>query len=87
MVPATISAKPREVRVLPRGNWMDESGEVVLPATPSFMPSAIESVDGVRLSRLDLAKWLVNGENPLTGRAFVNRLWAKFFGREHFSKL
>jgi hypothetical protein len=27
----------RTVRILPRGNWMDESGEVVQPALPAFL--------------------------------------------------
>ncbi|MFM8397615.1 MAG: hypothetical protein ACKOAH_07275, partial [Pirellula sp.] len=30
----TEAVAPRMVRVLARGNWMDESGEVVLPAFP-----------------------------------------------------
>jgi len=78
--PATVSAKPRMVKILPRGNWMDESGEVVLPATPHFLTGHIESTAENRLTRLDLAKWIVNKENPLTARTFVNRLWAQFFG-------
>ena len=28
----------RTVRILPRGNWMDESGEVVQAALPHFLP-------------------------------------------------
>ncbi|MGC6505416.1 MAG: PSD1 and planctomycete cytochrome C domain-containing protein [Coraliomargaritaceae bacterium] len=78
-VPATISSTPREVKVLPRGNWMDESGEVVLPATPAFLPGPIASDEEKRLTRMDLAKWLVSRENPLTARTYVNRLWAQFF--------
>ena len=75
-VPATVSAKRREIRILPRGNWMDKSGEVVQPGTPHFLPEHREG----ELTRLDLAKWLVSPENPLTSRTFVNRLWARFFG-------
>jgi hypothetical protein len=74
------AAKPLTVRVLPRGNWQDESGPVVLPATPSFLPGRIESTESKRLTRLDLANWLVSDANPITPRAVINRLWAVFFG-------
>ncbi len=33
------AVKPRTMRVLPRGNWMDESGPVVLPSVPEFLGS------------------------------------------------
>lgn len=72
------NAKPRTVRILPRGNWMDESGEVVNPAVPHYLPQP--KVEGRKLTRMDLAQWLVSKENPLTARAFVNRLWRQFFG-------
>ena len=72
--------EPLPVRVLPRGNWQDESGPVVLPATPAFLPGRIESTESKRLTRLDLANWLVSGTNPITPRAVINRLWAMFFG-------
>lgn len=71
---------PLEVRVLPRGNWQDETGPVVLPATPSFLPARLESSDSKRLTRLDLANWLTSKENPITARTVMNRLWALFFG-------
>jgi molybdenum cofactor biosynthesis enzyme MoaA len=32
----TVAQKPITTRVLPRGNWQDETGEVVEPATPHF---------------------------------------------------
>ncbi len=78
-VPATVSAARREIRVLPRGNWTDRSGPVVAAATPHFLPKTGDGIgDG---TRLDLAKWMVSRENPLTARTFVNRLWARFFGK------
>ncbi len=75
----TEAVEPRMVRVLPRGNWQDDSGEIVQPAVPEFLPGL--QVDGRRASRLDLANWIASPENPLTPRAFVNRLWREFFGR------
>jgi mono/diheme cytochrome c family protein len=75
----TVSKPPRPVRVLPRGNWMDDSGEMVYPNTPEFLPE-LKHDPLRRPTRLDLANWLVSRENPMTARAFVNRFWAMFFG-------
>lgn len=75
----TESVTPRTTRVLARGNWMDETGEIVEPAVPHFLPQP-SKVGKARLSRLDLAEWLVAPENPLTARVFVNRLWKIYFG-------
>jgi hypothetical protein len=75
----SVSVEPRTTRLLPRGNWMDESGEIVEPAVPEFLPPI--DVEGRRPTRLDLANWLVSPDNPLTARVFVNRLWKLFHGR------
>jgi len=69
---------PGIVRILPRGNWMDESGEVMKAAFPSFLPAP--TIEGRDPNRLDLARWLVSRENPLTARVVMNRLWKQFFG-------
>ncbi len=73
------STTPREVRVLNRGDWMDESGEVVEPAVLSALKQLQTSE--TRASREDLANWLMEPDQPLTARVFVNRLWRQFFGR------
>ncbi len=73
--------KPLTIRVLPRGNWQDETGPVVLPATPSFLPGRIESTADRKLNRLDLATYIVSKENPITARTVMNRLWQQFFGQ------
>jgi hypothetical protein len=75
----TSTEDPEPVRVLPRGNWLDDSGEVVDPAVPHFLPPL--DTGGRRPTRLDLARWLTSAENPLTARVFVNRVWKLFFGQ------
>ncbi|MGZ8939053.1 MAG: PSD1 and planctomycete cytochrome C domain-containing protein, partial [Limisphaerales bacterium] len=72
------SEKPRTIRVLPRGDFLNESGEIVQPALPHFLASA--PAPDKKLTRLDLARWLISRENPLTARVTMNRLWKQFFG-------
>jgi len=74
----TEAVMPRETRVLPRANWMDDSGELVEPAAPAFLGKL--DTAGRRATRLDLTNWIGSPENPLTARVFVNRLWRQFFG-------
>jgi hypothetical protein len=74
----TETMEPRTTRVLPRGNWMDETGEVVGPGVPEFLGGLWQN--GARPTRLDLANWLTDRENPLTARVFANRLWKLYFG-------
>ena len=74
----SVSGEPRVVRLLHRGNWQDENGEIEPPAVPQFLPQPHVHKD--RLTRLDLADWVVSRDNPLTARVFVNRLWKLFFG-------
>ncbi|MFM8804564.1 MAG: DUF1549 domain-containing protein, partial [Planctomycetia bacterium] len=69
MVTRTLK-EPRPVRILPRGNWMDETGGLVEPAVPAFLghigqlrqPGKLatlgEETKG-RGTRADLARWLV----------------------------
>src|SRR5262249_50324026 len=47
----------------------------VLDAVPPKLPAAESR------NRLDLARWLVNSENPLTPRVQMNRVWMRYFGR------
>ncbi len=78
----TVAIEPRVMRVLPRGNWMDDSGEVVTPAIPAFL-GALDT-GGRRATRLDLANWLVDpkaGVGGLTARVMANRYWYLLFGR------
>ena len=74
----TTSIDPAVTRILPRGNWMDDSAPIVEPAIPRFLGTLDTS--GERATRLELARWLSSRDNPLTARAFVNRTWREFFG-------
>ncbi|MFN3326165.1 MAG: PSD1 and planctomycete cytochrome C domain-containing protein [Bryobacteraceae bacterium] len=73
----TEATEPAETRILARGNWMDDTGEIVLPAVPGFLDKL--NTPG-RATRLDLANWLVSRDNPLTPRVWVNRTWRIYFG-------
>jgi hypothetical protein len=76
---ATTATTPRTIRILPRGDWMDQSGPIVQPAVPGFLPQVGPSHDATP-NRLDLAQWMVARNNPLVARAFVNRIWMLLFG-------
>ena len=77
-VVTTEADEPRETRILPRGNFLDETGPIVEPAIPAFLGKL--DTGGRRATRLDLANWIVSPANPLTARVFVNRAWRQFFG-------
>lgn len=56
------------------------------PAVPrgfltAFSVSDSKPVNPKESGRRELADWLTNPKNPLTARVFVNRAWAKLFGR------
>ena len=80
-VPATLISRelpePRPAFVLLQGQY-DKHGDRVEPGTPAFLPALASSA--ARPTRLDLARWLVSRENPLTARVGVNRFWQQFFG-------
>jgi hypothetical protein len=70
---------PRDSYVMLRGQY-DKKGEKVKPGTPAILPPLKLDDPDRRANRLDLAKWIVSTENPLTARVAVNRLWQQFFG-------
>lgn len=79
-VPTTMvmaeAAQPRPTHVLVRGDYR-RPGERVEPGVPAVLP-ALRATG--RPDRLAFARWLVDGQNPLVARVFVNRLWEQFFG-------
>lgn len=61
-----------------RGDWRRHGAEVK-PAVPGALHPMTHS--GPEPTRLDLARWVVSADNPLTARVTVNRYWQEFFGR------
>ena len=77
----SASIKPRTMRVLPRGNWLDDNGPIVASSIPKFLGQL--DTDEQRATRLDLANWLTDAEKGnglLTARVFANRFWYLLFG-------
>lgn len=73
--------EPRVTRVFPRGNWLDDSGDIVNPGVPASL--GLLPGEKSRYNRLDLANWLTDPEKGvgyLTARVMVNRLWYLFMG-------
>ena len=69
--------KPRDTKILDRGDYLTPIGEKLTFLPPAFLPPLPE---GQPRNRLGLAKWLFLPEHPLTARVQVNRMWQQFFG-------
>lgn len=70
-------AKPRQTRILDRGDYLAPVGEPIGFAPPAALPPL--PADFPR-DRLGFARWLFLPEHPLTARVQVNRMWEYFFG-------
>jgi len=73
--------KTPETFVLTRGDFLHPDREH--GALPLGVPAALNIAESKPAfsNRLDLARWLVSRDNPLTARVTVNRIWARYFGR------
>lgn len=73
--------KQRTTHVQLRGNFMSLGDEVQAGLPEAFFEwQAAQADDDDNIDRLDLARWLVAEENPLTARVIANRYWEKLFG-------
>lgn len=70
----------RQTHIFRRGDFLSPGAEVHAQTPGILPPLKPASDDGLPPTRLDLAKWLVDRDHPLTARVVVNRWWAAFFG-------
>ena len=74
-----IDAKPTQAVLLKRGNHLTPGDKVKrgFPAILTDQPSALPLQQS---GRLELARWLIDKDHPLTSRVMVNRVWRWHFG-------
>jgi len=77
------TASLRPTYIFQRGDFLrpDEKTGPLQPGVLSAVSASMHDAPTIFHNRLDLAKWLVNPENPLTPRVAVNRMWMHYFGR------
>ncbi|MBM3998839.1 MAG: DUF1553 domain-containing protein [Planctomycetes bacterium] len=73
------AGEPKPAFILLRGQY-DKPGPAVSPNTPAALPPLADIGPGHTPTRIDLARWLVSPEHPLTARVVVNRFWQQYFG-------
>jgi hypothetical protein len=73
-------SQPRPTYVLLRGQYnTPDTTQPVEPGVPQALaPAATQSAPP--RNRLELARWLVHPQHPLTARVAINRMWQQFFG-------
>lgn len=67
----------RSTHVFERGNAL-EKGDRVQSGLPASLVKVASASDSP--SRLEMARWWVSDDHPLTARVFVNRIWEQLFG-------
>jgi mono/diheme cytochrome c family protein len=75
---ASLHAVQRTTKIHLRGGFLN-LGEKVIPGTPAFLPAL--KPRATEPDRLDLARWLVSADNPLTARVAANQTWQHLFGQ------
>jgi hypothetical protein len=70
-------AKPRETRLLNRGEYDQPVGESLQPGVLNVMGALRKDAPA---NRLGLAQWLTAREHPLVARVWINRVWQRVFG-------
>ncbi len=69
-------SKRRKTQIHIRGNYLN-LGDAVTEGVPAIFHPLPKDAP---MNRLSLARWLVDGKNPLTARVVANRYWESIFG-------
>ena len=73
--------EPRKTFVLRRGEFLEPVVDAdVQPSGLGSLPALNPRKTDEHGDRLDLARWLVSNENPITPRVSVNHVWRTLFG-------
>lgn len=67
--------EPRKTTLFIKGDFTRPAAEM-----KAAVPAALHDLKVSNPNRLDLSKWLVRRDNPLTARVIVNRIWQQYFG-------
>jgi hypothetical protein len=72
--------EPRKTHLLIKGDFTRPADEVT-PGVPVSLHRLKVAKPTTAPTRLDLARWITDPQNPLTARVIVNRIWQQYFGR------
>lgn len=80
-IPSTMvmaeRTEPRQTYIHIKGDFTRHGD----PVTPGVLKTVLPlKAASAKTNRLDLARWLVDRDNPLTARVLVNRIWMHYFG-------
>jgi hypothetical protein len=67
--------EPRITYIQLGGDFLRKGAEVT-----AGVPAVLPTLKAEKASRLDLARWFVDGRNPLPPRVTMNRFWQQYFG-------
>jgi mono/diheme cytochrome c family protein len=80
LVMSERAKNPRKTHLFVKGDFT-RLGDEVQPGVPAILHPLKTSPATTKPTRLDLARWITDGDNPLTARVVVNRIWQQYFGR------
>jgi hypothetical protein len=79
---AALPEKKSPIHLLARGDYNSKGDRVGMRPLGVLLPEGSpELPETTEKPRTELARWIVDPENPLTARVLVNRIWQYHFGK------